>query len=126
MKTAHPLRPYHPLHSLLTSTISSICPMDQYHFRQAQRKAEAVLLVSMRRQQQKLETTPPGLPSSVVLGRSLRLQLMTTLQRLASERKLTVIEAKEMILRTLPQDLTMEQWFSLELARNLVKIRQPP
>ena len=99
--------------------------MDQYHFCKAQHKAEATLLISMKVRQQKLEMTPTGLPSSDVLWRSLRLQLMVTLQRLASERKLTLLEAKEMILQTKPQDLTMEEWCWLESARNLVSIMPP-
>jgi len=72
--------------------------MDQRHFRKAQRKAEEALLASMRQRQRRLETTMMGLPSSAVLWQSLRLQLMSTLQRLASERKLTVVEANEMML----------------------------
>src|SRR6266404_5815856 len=99
--------------------------MDQPHFHKAQCKAEAALLVSMRQRQRRLETTQPGLPSSTILWRSLRLQLMVTLQRLASERKLTLIEAKEMILRTKPQDLSMEEWCWLESACNLVSIMPP-
>ncbi len=90
--------------------------MDQRHFCKAQRKAKAALLVSMRQQQRRLEMTQLGLPSSDVLWHSLRLQLMVMLQRLASERKLTLLEAKEMILRTKPQDLLMEEWCWLESA----------
>src|SRR6266404_2329113 len=100
--------------------------MDQHHFCKAQRKAKAALLASMKQRQQRLETTQPGLPSSAVLWRSLRLQLMVTLQRLASERKLTLIEAKEMILRTRPQHLTMEEQCWLEVTCNLVSIMPPP
>src|SRR6266404_6704975 len=51
---------------------------------------------------------------------------MGTLQRFASERKLTVIEAKEMLLQTRPQDLTMEEQCWLESARNLVSTMPPP
>src|SRR6266404_8036130 len=100
--------------------------MDQYHFRQAQHKAEAALLASMRWQQQRLEMTTTGLPSSDVLWCSLRLQLMTTLQRLASERKLTITEANEVILRSSPLDLTMEERCWLESMRNLMTIMPPP
>src|SRR6266404_7196383 len=100
--------------------------MDQPHFHKAQCKAEAALLVSMRQRQRRLETTQPGLPSSDILWQSLRLQLMVTLQRLASERKLTLIEAKEMILRTKPQDLLMEERCWLKSARNLVSVMPPP
>ncbi len=126
MKIAQFPLPYHLLHSLLPSTTSSICPMDQCHFCKAQCKAKAVLLASMKQWQQRLETTQPGLPSSAELWRSLRLQLMVTLQRLARERKLTLLEAKEMILRTKPQDLSMEEQCWLEAARNLVLIMPPP
>src|SRR6266404_5554738 len=80
----------------------------------------------MKRRQRRLATTPTGLPSSDVLWRSLRLQLMDTLQKFAIERKLTVTEAKEMLLRTWPQDLTMEEQCWLESARNLVSIMPPP
>src|SRR6266404_8024415 len=100
--------------------------MDRQHFRKVQYKAEAALLVSMRRRLRKLETTPMGPPLSDVLWRSLRLQLMETLQRLTSERKLTLLEAKEMILRTRPQDLSREEQCWLESARNLVSIMPPP
>src|SRR6266404_8337157 len=51
---------------------------------------------------------------------------MVMLQRLASERRLTLLEAKEMILRMEPQDLSMEEWCWLEAARNLVSIMPPP
>src|SRR6266404_4089537 len=109
MKTPQlPLR-YHPLHSPLPSIVTSTCLMDQQHFHKAQCKAEASLLVSMRRRQQRLETTMTGPPSFDVLWQSLRLQLMETLQRLASERQLTLIEAKEMMLWTKPQDLLMDK-----------------
>src|SRR6266404_2070356 len=118
---------YHHLHSLLTFiTSSTTCLMDRPHFRKIQYKAEAALFASMRRQQRRLATTPMGLPSSDVLWRSLRLQLMGTLQRFASERKLTITEAKEMLLRTQLQDLTMEEQCWLESARNLVSIMPPP
>src|SRR6266404_4041790 len=117
---------HHPLRSLLTFTTSSICPMNRQHHRKVQYKAEAALFASMRQRQHRLATTPTGLPSSDVLWRSLRLQLMTTLQRFASERKLTVTEAKEMLLRTPPLDLTMEERCWLESARNLVSIMPPP
>src|SRR6266404_9877790 len=100
--------------------------MDQRHFHKAQRKAKAALLASMKQRQQRLETTQLGLPSSAELWRSLRLQLMVTLQRLARMRKLTLLEAKEMILRTKPQDLSMEERCWLESARNLVLIMPPP
>ncbi len=100
--------------------------MDQRHFHKAQCKAEAALLASMKLRQQRLETTQPGLPSSAILWRSLRLQLMVTLQRLASKRKLMLLEAKEMILWMKPQDLLMEERCWLESARNLVSIMPPP
>src|SRR6266404_8805638 len=126
MKTYHPPRPYHPLHSLLTSTTSyTTCHMDHPHFRKVQYKAKAALFTSMKKRQRKLAMTPTGLPSSDVLWRSLRLQLMDTLQRLASERRLTITEANEMLLRTRPQDLTMEEQCWLESARNLVSIMPP-
>src|SRR6266404_5491019 len=99
--------------------------MDRQHFRKVQYKAEVALFASMKRRQRKLATTPMGLPSSDVLWRSLRLQLMGTLQRFASERKLTITEAKEMLLRTQLQDLTMEEQCWLESARNLVSIMAP-
>jgi len=38
--------------------------MDHHHFRKAQHKAEAMLLQSMKWQQQRLAMTPPALPSS--------------------------------------------------------------
>src|SRR6266404_1558064 len=100
--------------------------MHRPHQRKVQYKAEAALFASMRRRQRKLATTPTGLPSSDELWRSLRLQLMGTLQRFASERKLTVTEAKEMLLRTPPLDLTMEEQCWLESACNLVSIMPPP
>src|SRR6266404_6098962 len=100
--------------------------MHRPHQRKVQYKAEAALFASMRRRQRKLATTPTGLPSSDELWRSLRLQLMDTLQRFASERRLTVTEAKEMLLRTPPLDLTMEEQCWLESARNLVAIMPPP
>src|SRR6266404_9793287 len=125
MKHPQFLHHYHPLHSHITSIVSSTCPMDRQHFRKAQHKAEAALLVSMRQWQQRLGTTPTGLPSSSELWRSLRLQLMVTLQRFASERKLMLLEAKNMILRTNPQDLLMEERCWLESARNLVSIMPP-
>src|SRR6266404_8095948 len=100
--------------------------MHRPHHRKAQYKAEAALFASMRQRQRRLATTPTGLPSSDELWRSLRLQLMGTLQRFASERKMTVTEAKEMILRTPPQDLTMEERCWLESARNLATIMSPP
>src|SRR6266404_257530 len=117
---------HHLLHSLLTSPNSSICPMHRPHHRKVQYKAEVALFASMRQRQRRLATTPTGLPSSDVLWRSLRLQLMDTLQRFASERKLTVTEAKEMLLRTPPLDLTMEEWCWRESACNLVSIMPPP
>src|SRR6266404_8863024 len=100
--------------------------MDRPHFRKVQYKAEVALFASMKRRQHRLATTPTGLPSSDVLWRSLRLQLMETLQRLAGKRQLTLLEAKEMILRTAPQDLTMDEWCWLEAAHNLVSIMPPP
>src|SRR6266404_6261500 len=100
--------------------------MHRPHQRKVQYKAEAALFASMRRRQRKLATTPTGLPSSDELWRSLRLQLMGTLQRFASERKLTVTEAKEMLLRTPPLDLTREEQCWLESACNLVSIMPPP
>src|SRR6266404_1643015 len=100
--------------------------MDRRHFRKVQYKAEAALFASMKQWQRRLETTPTGLPPSYVLWRSLRLQLMVMLQKLASKRKLTILEAKEMILRTKPQDLTMEEQCWLEAAQNLVSIMPPP
>src|SRR6266404_2343145 len=100
--------------------------MNRQHHRKVQYKAEAALFASMRQRQRRLATTPTGLPSSDVLWRSLRLQLMDTLQRFASERKLTVTEAKEMLLRTPPLDLTMEEWCWRESACNLVSIMPPP
>src|SRR6266404_8567209 len=100
--------------------------MDRRHFRKVQYKAEAALFASMKQWQRRLETTPTGLPPSDVLWRSLRLQLMVMLQKLASKRKLTILEAKQMILRTKPQDLTMEEQCWLESARNLVSIMPPP
>src|SRR6266404_9372433 len=117
---------YHLPHFLLTSSNLSICPMHRPHHRKVQYKAEATLFASMRQRQRRLGTTPTGLPSSDELWHSLRLQLMTTLQRFASERKLTVTEAKEMLLRTPPLDLTMEERCWLESARNLVSIMPPP
>ncbi len=51
---------------------------------------------------------------------------METLQRLASERQLTLIEAKEMMLWTKPQDLLMDKRCWLESAYNLVSIMPPP
>src|SRR6266404_2348833 len=121
-----PLPSHHPLHSLQTSPTSSTCLMDRPHFRKVQYKAEAALFASMKRRQCRLATTPTGLPSSNMLWCSLRLQLMDTLQRFASERKLTMTEAKEMLLRMPPLDLTMEERCWLESARNLVSIMPPP
>src|SRR6266404_5842268 len=100
--------------------------MHRPHHRKVQYKAEVALFASIRQRQRRLVATPMGLPSSNELWRSLRLQLMTTLQRFASERKLTVTEAKEMLLRTPPLDLTMEERCWLESARNLVSIMPPP
>src|SRR6266403_2432116 len=99
--------------------------MHRPHHRKVQYKAEAALFTSIRQRQRRLATTPTGLPSSDVLWCSLRLQLMDTLQRFASERKLTITEAKEMLLRTHPQDLTMEERCWLESAHNLVSIMPP-
>jgi len=100
--------------------------MNRQHHHKVQYKAKAALFASMRQRQRRLATTPTGLPSSDVLWRSLRLQLMDTLQRFASERKLTITEAKEMLLRTPPLDLTMEERCWLESACNLVSIMPPP
>src|SRR5882762_11727344 len=100
--------------------------MHRPHQRKVQYKAEAALFASMRQRQRRLATTLTGLPSSDELWRSLRLQLMGTLQRFASERRLTVTEAKEMLLRTPPLELTMEERCWLEAARNLVSIMPPP
>src|SRR6266404_1721742 len=100
--------------------------MHRSHHRKVQYKGEELLFASMRRRQRKLGTTPTGLPSSDELWRSLRLQLMDTLQRLASERKLTLVEAREMLLRTPLQDLTMAERCWLESARNLATIMPPP
>src|SRR6266404_2588339 len=127
MKSPQFPRPsYHLPHFLLTLPNLSICPMHRPHHRKVQYKAEVALFASMRKRQRKLATTPTGLPSSDVLWHSLRLQLMDTLQRFTSERKLTVTEAKEMLLWTPPLDLTMEEWCWLESARNLVSIMPPP
>src|SRR6267378_3134692 len=117
---------YHLPHFLLTSPNSSTCPMHRPHHRKVQYKAEAALFASMRQRQRRLATTPTGLPSSDVLWRSLRLQLMDMLQRFTSERKLTMTEAKEMLLQTPPLDLTMEERCWLESAHNLVSIMPPP
>src|SRR6266404_3116423 len=100
--------------------------MNRQHHRKVRYKAEAALFASMRQRQRRLATTPMGLPSSDVLWRSLRLQLMGTLQRFANERKLTMTEAKEMLLWTPPLDLTMEERCWLESARNLVSIMPSP
>src|SRR6266404_5686734 len=100
--------------------------MHRPHHRKVQYKGEELLFASMKRRQRKSGTTPTGLPSSDELWHSLRLQLMGTLQRFASERKLTVTEAKEMLLRTPPLELTMEERCWLESARNLVSIMPPP
>ncbi len=96
--------------------------MHRPHHREVQYKAEAALFASMRRQQRKSGTTPTGLPSSGALWRSLRQQLMDTLQRFANERKLTLLETNEMLLRTPPPDLTMAERCWLESMRNLVSI----
>src|SRR6266404_3782534 len=126
MKSPQFPRPsYHLPHFLLTLPNLSICPMHRPHHRKVQYKAEVALFASMRQRQRRLAMTPTGLPSSDVLWRSLRLQLMDTLQRFASERKLTVTEAKEMLLWTPPLDLTMEERCWLESARNLVSIMPP-
>src|SRR6266404_4760685 len=109
-----------------TYSKSLLCLMYQQHFHKAQRKAEAALLASMQQWQQRLEMTQPGLPSSDVLWCSLRLQLLVELQRLAWMRKLTLLEAKEVILRTKAQDLSMQEWCWLEQAHNLVSIMPPP
>src|SRR6267378_4500956 len=100
--------------------------MHRPHHRKVQYKGEELLFASMRQRQRRSGTTPMGLPSSDELWRSLRLQPMGTLQRFASERKLTVTEAKEMLLRTPPLDLTMEERCWLESAHNLVSIMPPP
>src|SRR6266404_1849355 len=100
--------------------------MHRPHHRKVQYKGEELLFASMKRRQRKSGTTPTGLPSSDELWHSLRLQLMGTLQRFASERKLTVTEAKEMLLRTPPLELTMEERCWLESARHLVSIMPPP
>src|SRR6266404_1563537 len=100
--------------------------MHRPHHREVQYKAEAALFASMRRQQRKSGTTPTGLPSSGALWRSLRQQLMDTLQRFANERKLTLLETNEMLLRTPPPDLTMAERCWLESMRNLVSIMPPP
>src|SRR6267378_142239 len=100
--------------------------MHRPHHRKVQYKGEELLFASMRRRQRKSGTTPMGLPSSDELWRSLRQQLMDTLQRFANERKLTLIEANKMLLRTPPQDLTMVEWCWLESAQNLVLIMPPP
>src|SRR6266404_2733206 len=126
MKRLQFLPSYHPLPCLFNSLITLLCLMDQRHFHKAQRKAEAALLASMRQRQWRLETTTTALPSFNVLWRSLRLQLMGTLQKLASDRKLTLIEANEMLLQTKPQDLTMDERCWLESARNLVSLMPPP
>src|SRR6266404_4819890 len=47
-------------------------------------------------------------------------------QKLASDRKLTLIEANEMLLRMEPQDLTRDERCWLESARNLVSLMPPP
>src|SRR6266404_1587348 len=126
MKTSQfPLPCHHPLHFHPTLLTSSTCLMDRQHFRKVQYKAKVALFTSMRRRQRRLAMTPMGLPSSDVLWRSLRLQLMDTLQRFASERKLTVTEAKEMLLWTPLTDLMMEERCWLESARNLVSIMPP-
>src|SRR6266404_1089292 len=97
--------------------------MDQHHFHKAQHKAKAMLLQSMKQRQQRLVTTPLALPSSNKLWCSLRLQLMVELQRLAQERKLTLVEAKEVILTE--KDLSMQEQCWLEQARNLVATMPP-
>src|SRR6266404_5460359 len=100
--------------------------MHRPHHRKVQYKAEALLFASMRRRQRRSGTTPTGLPSSDELWRSLRLQLMATLQKFTNERKLTITEAKEMLLRTPPLELTMDERCWLESAWNLVSIMPPP
>src|SRR6267378_5729111 len=100
--------------------------MHRPHHREVQYKAEAALFASMRQRQRKSGTTPTGLPSSDALWRSRRQQLMDTLQRFACERKLTIAEANEVLLKTPPQELTMEERCWLESAKNLVTIMPPP
>src|SRR6266404_5114810 len=118
--------PCHPLPFLHTSPTSSICLMHRPHRREVQYKAKAALFASMRRRQRKSGTTPTGLPSSDALWRSLRQQLMDTLQRFANERKLTLAEANKMLLRTPPQDLTMSERCWLESSQKLVSIMPLP
>src|SRR6266404_3214440 len=117
---------YHPLPLFHTSPTLPLCQMHHQHRREVQYKAEAALFASMRRRQRKSGTTPTGLPSSDALWRSLRQQLMDTLQRFANERKLTLAEANKMLLRTPPQDLTMPERCWLKSMRNLVSIMPPP
>src|SRR6266404_4984484 len=79
----------------------------------------------MKWQQATSVMTPLALPSSEELWCSLRLQLMVELQRMARERRLTILEEQEFVL-TQTMGLTMQERCWLEQTHKLVSIMPPP
>src|SRR6266404_4342090 len=95
--------------------------MDLRHYHQAQRRHEDTIWTSTIRQQQRSAMTLPVLPSSTTLWQSLRLQLLMELQRLAREKRMTVIEMQEFLLMP-TASLTRAEWCWLEQLRNLLAV----
>src|SRR6266404_7745362 len=92
--------------------------------RQARRKHEDAILRSMKQHQRKLTIQPMALPSFNESWTSLKIQLLTELQRLARERQITLIEMREWIL-TPGAELTIMEQTWVEQTRKLVSVMPP-
>src|SRR6266404_3557800 len=92
--------------------------------RQARRKHEDAILRSMKQHQRKLTIQPMALPSFNESWTSLKTQLLMELQRLARERRITLIEMREwMLMQTMNLTTTEQAW--LKQTRRLVSVMPP-
>src|SRR6266404_331658 len=92
--------------------------------RQARRKHEDAILRSMKQHQRKLTIQPMALPSFNESWTSLKIQLLTELQRLARERQITLMEMREWML-TPGAELTRTEQTWVEQTRKLVSVMPP-
>src|SRR6266404_121198 len=84
-------------------------PVRHQYSREVQRKHEDTILHSMTQQQHRLITQLTELPSFDESWISLKIQLLTELQKLARERQMTLIELREWMLTQMADLTQMEQ-----------------
>src|SRR6266404_5496796 len=92
--------------------------------REARRKYEDTLLHSMTQQRRRSTIPPMALPSFNESWTSLKIQMLTELQRLARERRMTLIEIREWMLTPGTELTAMEQTW-MEQTRKLVSVMPP-